>query len=506
MRAPWPEAPEGTLEDIDVAVWVDDATSIRELVGRWETSGEGALRVWLEEHPDELVAAIDGLRPLWVSPGAVRLYGAESAAALIAAAGGLRPAEGYDAALNLICAVARGDTSDVGETIAQTVSGARLHLHTRVRWRERQGRLELIRTEVDVTPKRRAEERLARGVERARAATWATDREGSIVVPQPAWEAFTGQGWAASRRNGWVDVVHPEDRARLEAVWDRCRDNALAFFGEGRLRRVGEEGWRRFVGRAEPIFVASGAVRGWSWHLIDIEDERRDAELERANHELEQFAFVASHDLTEPLRTVASYCDLLREGASASLPPRERSWLDFVAEAVGDMQGLVEDLLAYARIQGGDVVQEAVPLGDAARAATRGLAALIEATGATVDIGELPTIVGDRRQWQRLFGNLIGNALKYRGDDPPQVQVAAGREGEGWRVWVEDNGPGVDPAWAEAIFGAYVRGPGPRLAKGTGLGLAICRRIVEGAGGTIRVASRPGAGSSFIITLPGDAA
>jgi signal transduction histidine kinase/FixJ family two-component response regulator len=231
--------------------------------------------------------------------------------------------------------------------------------------------------------------------------------------------------------------------------------------------------------------------------------KRAEAELLRANQDLEQFAYSASHDLQEPLRTVKIYGELLAQQLGDKLEGDTRDFLDFISSGATRMEMLVRDLLAYT--QAGQLDRPATPE-DAGAALARALANLdgaIRASGAQVSSGPLPSLRVRATQLQQLFQNLVGNAVKYRRPEtPPVINVAAQREGENWLFSVSDNGLGIEAPYKERIFGLFKRLHTGDEYSGTGIGLAICQRIVERYHGRIWVESEPGKGSTFKFTLP----
>jgi len=233
--------------------------------------------------------------------------------------------------------------------------------------------------------------------------------------------------------------------------------------------------------------------------------ERRAVELERSNADLAQFAAVASHDLSEPLRTVASYLGLLRRRHGGELGRDADAFIDHAVDAAQRMRALIDDLLAYARVGRGEEARGApVDLGETVAATLRSLAPAVAEARASVHVGPLPAVTGDAPLLGQLFQNLLANALKFRGERPLEVRVSAERARRAWRFRVADNGIGVDPAAAEQIFGMFQRGGEDEEGSrgGTGIGLAICRRIVERHGGRIWVEPTPGGGATFRFTIP----
>jgi len=241
-----------------------------------------------------------------------------------------------------------------------------------------------------------------------------------------------------------------------------------------------------------------------------VRKERRQAEadlakkaeeLARSNRDLEQFAYVASHDLQEPLRMVAAYTQLLAERYAGKLDENADKYIRYALEGALRMQTLVTDLLTFSRVGRN---RKSIPLaGDAVvREALENLQAALQESGAVVHYETLPTVSGDRTQLVQLFQNLIGNAIKFRGEKTPVVTVSANRSATEWEFSVSDNGIGIAAEHAEAIFVIFQRLHTRAEYPGNGVGLAICKKIVEQHGGRISVESKAGEGASFKFTLP----
>lgn len=225
-------------------------------------------------------------------------------------------------------------------------------------------------------------------------------------------------------------------------------------------------------------------------------------ELRRSNAELEKFAYVASHDLQEPLNLVSSYVQLLEMRYGDRLDDDAREFIGFAVEGVTHMQRLINDLLAYSRV--GSRGQPFAPTSVMAvvRRVEANLQGRIEQSGTMIEYEELPTVMADEIQLMQVFQNLIGNAIKFRGETPPVVSVGAERRSVDWLFWVRDNGIGLNPQFAQRIFAIFQRLHTRDEYPGTGIGLAICKRIIERHGGQIWVESTPETGATFYFTLP----
>jgi signal transduction histidine kinase len=230
--------------------------------------------------------------------------------------------------------------------------------------------------------------------------------------------------------------------------------------------------------------------------------EARALDLERSNAELEQFAYVASHDLQEPLRKVASFCQLLQRRYVGQLDARADQYIEFAVDGAKRMQALIDDLLAFSRV--GRVEREAVPVSAASALsqARVNLTAEIRKSGAVIQTTELPMIKAEFSLLTSLFQNLLSNAIKFRADQPPVVEVAAVRKGDDWLFSVADNGIGIEPLFADRIFVIFQRLHDRTAYAGTGIGLAMCRKIVEHYGGKIWLDTDYHPGAKFSFTLP----
>ncbi|MCL4473712.1 MAG: ATP-binding protein [Actinobacteria bacterium] len=264
-----------------------------------------------------------------------------------------------------------------------------------------------------------------------------------------------------------------------------------------------------FLGIALYIFTKVAQKIGGAVDRADRERDLAEArqqaaleELERSNAELQQFAYVASHDLQEPLRVITSYVQLISRRYAELVDDEGREFIDFIVSGTKRMHDLINDLLAYSRAGGRSKPAVALDSNDALNQALANLEVSIKEKGAVINRGMLPEVVGDENQLAQLFQNLIGNAIKYSGDKEPRIDIGADGSDDFWRFSVSDDGIGFDPKYAEKIFVIFQKLHGHERYAGTGIGLAISKRIVEKHGGRIWVESEPGKGSTFYFTIP----
>jgi signal transduction histidine kinase len=235
---------------------------------------------------------------------------------------------------------------------------------------------------------------------------------------------------------------------------------------------------------------------------MEVALREKTEKLARSNEDLGQFAYVASHDLQEPLRMVTSYVQLLAKRYQGKLDADANEFIDFAVDGAVRMRKLINDLLTYSRV--GTQGKELSPTDSEAALAqsVKDLEVTIEENGALVTHDPLPTVMADRPQLGQLFQNLIGNAIKFRGNEPPRVHISASRNGSGWIFSVRDNGIGIAPEYSDRIFIIFQRLHSRQEYAGTGIGLAICKKIVERHGGHIWVESDVGKGATFCFSLP----
>ena len=340
-------------------------------------------------------------------------------------------------------------------------------------------------------------------------AIFSEDVEGNVTSWNPAAERLLGYAPGDIIGRSATDLFAAADGG--EAVSSEVLAGAKKRAGTTVLVR--KDGCRLEVSlRASPVLDPSGAAVGVATiardnseqERIRLERDRATRELQRSNAELEQFAYVASHDLSEPLRMISGFVQLLAKRYEGQLDNEADEFIGFIVDGVKRMRLLIDDLLQYSRVGRSTLARETVDVADLVERVRVGLSEPMSDVGAQLTAADLPTIEADPTQLRRVFQNLISNSLKFRGEEPPRIAVSAEREEAAWRFTVTDNGIGIDSHQSERIFNLFERLHDHQAYTGTGLGLAICRTVVERHGGQIWATSGERGGTSFVFTLADD--
>ncbi len=366
---------------------------------------------------------------------------------------------------------------------------------------------------VDITERKQAEERFRLAVESSPNGMIMIGADGHIVLVNAETERMFG--YSRDELIGeTIDVLVPS-RFRRDHPHHR---SAFMSTPEARIMGAGRDLYAvRKDGSEFPVEIGLNPIetrRGIFVlsAIVDITERKRAEEalarqtheLARSNAELEQFASVASHDLQEPLRMVASFTELLDREYRDQLDDTGREYIDFAMDGAVRMQRLIRDLLTYSRVSSGREQVARIPLADAVASAVGNLRMAVDEANATIDVADMPTVTGRGTLLVQLLQNLIANAVKFRSERPPRVEISAAAEHNGWRVQVADNGIGIPSEYQDEVFLVFRRLHGRDRYPGTGIGLAICKRIVEHHGGQIWLDSSPGEGTTVHFWLPDD--
>ncbi len=483
---------------------------------------EESFRSVVENAPDGIFVATHG-RFRYLNPVAVRLFGATSDSELLhrPVIERIHPDSRADVAEGIRQVETLGRPSPPWAQKYLRLDGTVLDIEGSAApflYEGEKGGLVFFR---DITERKRAEEELqakeyllseSQGMAHVGSWEW-TVQDGSSAM---AWTPETYRLFGVSpdtfvlSAETFVSLIHPDDRAAMQAWMSDCLAGLeppdLEFsvrLPDGSVRHINGRGHLlrqdadhksiRMVGVAQDITDFKHAEEA----LL-----RRTNELARSNTELEQFAYVASHDLQEPLRMVSSYMQLLSRRYQGKLDADADEFIAFAVDGAKRMQQLINDMLAFSRVTTKGHEFKPVEADAALKVALVNLKVAIEESHAKVTSDPLPVVKADSGQLTQLFQNLIGNAIKFRGKEPPRVQVSAKRRAKEWEFTVQDNGIGIEPQHMERIFVIFQRLHTAAEFPGTGIGLAICKKIAERHGGRLWVTSEPGAGSAFHFTIP----
>lgn len=331
------------------------------------------------------------------------------------------------------------------------------------------------------------------------------DFDGHFLRVNPAFTEELGYSKAEMLERSFLDLIHPDDLDATITQMSLLSEGRVVKGFENRYRHgQGHWVWLSWSASADATKIYATARNVTNERRANEELARKADELKLTNEELEQFAFVASHDLQEPLRTLTSYAELMTDSYADVLDEDGREFLAFMTEAAERLRTLIAALLRYSRLGSHSDERRTMDLRSVVDGVVDDLKAAIEGAGAEIEVAALPTVACEPALLGRVFQNLIANAIKFNDSAPPRVQVTAERSRLGWEIRIADNGIGIREIHRERVFEVFKRLHGPREYPGTGMGLAICRRIVQQHGGTMWCTANTGGGSIFHFTLLDD--
>lgn len=337
---------------------------------------------------------------------------------------------------------------------------------------------------------------------------WLSDAQGNCTYVNLTWQTQTGQSQDSQLGDGWLATIHPDDLAQVQSKFQQSIAQQSPF--ELEFRQARADGIYRWILATGTPRQAADQFAGLICSCMDISDikhsqkrlEQAIQELQRSNQELEQFAYIASHDLREPLRKIQSFAELLKDDLTEQLDDDQSRYFGYIMSGAERMQFLIQDILQYSRSGRNDQPLEPVNLNDVLKTVQSDLGLAITETQAKINFESLPTIHAHRAEITQVFQNLLSNAIKFRSDTSPQINISAAQQDHSWMISVTDNGIGIPEEFAERIFVMFQRLHHREQYQGTGIGLALCRKVVESYGGTITCTSILGEGTTFTIELP----
>jgi PAS domain S-box-containing protein len=486
----------------------------RDITARRETERAALLLGAIVESSDDAIISKDlnGIITSW-NKSAQRVFGYTAAETIGQPVTILIPPDRREEEPKILERLKRGERVDHFETLRRRKDGTLLDISLTISpVKDKQGKIiGASKIARDITERKLVEEalRVSQASFRQLADSmpnmvWTARPDGNPDYFNERWYEFTGSARDTSIDLSWEPLIHSEDLQRCRETWSEAVRSGKPYNVECRFWDRHERRWRWFMGRALPIRDSAGNIVKWFGSCTDIDDQKRvEDDLRRANQDLEQFAFSASHDLQEPLRSVKIYSELLTMTCGDTIDGEAREYLKYLRGGATRMEMLVRDLLSYTQVTKFEKPGEPADAGEALSSTLASLAGAVAETGARVTTDPLPSVPMHGAHLQQLFQNLIGNAIKYRSPErPPVVHVTAERQNGHWIFAVNDNGIGIDAQYKENIFGLFKRLHANDEYSGTGIGLAICKRIVERYHGRIWVESEPGRGSTFRFTLP----
>ncbi len=507
------------FEDSPNSLWEEDFSDIKKNIDSLRDSGVKDFRTYFTNHPEDVTNCAGMVKVIDINKATLELYKAKSKEELL---GNLRKvfSDGSDEAFREeLIAIAEGKPKFEIEAINQTLTGETRHIVLRWSMAPEHETIwsKVLVSAIDLTEHRRTEEALRESEIKFRSITQSAS---DAIISADSNDNIISWNKSAQTIFGYT-----EEEALGKSLTIIIPERYMDAHKKG-LERVDSTGEKRIIGKTVELvgmrkdgseFPLELSLSTWktekrrlySGIIRDI-TERKHAdeklkrtlvELERSNTDLEQFAYAASHDLQEPLRTVSNFSQLLAKRYKDELDAKADQFIGFIVEGSTRMQQMIDDLLAYSRVSTRAKPFELTNSETILNQALVNLRVAIEESDALVTHTPLPAVMADASQMAQLFQNLLGNAIKFR-KEKPRIHISAIQRGDEWFFFVQDNGVGIAPEFMEHIFKMFQREHTSTKYPGTGVGLAICKKIVERHGGRIWVESELGKGSTFYFTIP----
>lgn len=482
---------------------------------------EEIFRLVVESSDDAIITkTIDGTITGW-NPAAERLFGFTAPEAIGKSIDIIVPDELRNEVRGILGRIGKGEKVDHHETVRSAKDGHRIDVSLSVSPIKARGGKIIGAAKVarDITERKLAQAALQQFAERERFYIAAVESSVDVIVTETLDGIVTGWNPAAERLFGFtaqevigknICIIVPDElHGEVQDNLDRTRNGGKIDHYE--TVRIAKNGDRIDVSLSiSPVKAPDGRTIGVTMMARDITAKKknqkmlavRSEELQRSNEDLAQFAYVASHDLQEPLRMVVSYTELLAEHLAGGLDAKAEKYIKYALAGAKRMQQLIKDLLAFSRVgtQGQKPVE--IDSGIVLKNVLDSLKVAIDENHAEIVCDKLPAVPADAGQLAQVFQNLIGNALKFHGDRAPRIHIGAKRSNGSWQFHVEDNGIGIDKQYGELVFQMFQRLHERGRYDGSGIGLSIAKKIVERHGGRIWFKSEADKGSTFYFTMP----